>query len=220
MIGLSLKLKESTGEVEDKLLRVYKSKLNAALRLASPVIRRRVGQVCQELIRRTDEYLSLINGELMGELGIPDAEARMDRILATIARSVEVAVIPVTVQNGKLTGGLLIKMIRSDFEDILQLSGASYVSQPSGETVPWLEWLIGSGDQIVVFTHKIIKDLSDAQKDRSRTGKALMIPGSGWRVPPQYSGTFQDNFILRAFSVVEVERVLSQIIEEEIKRRI
>lgn len=220
MISINLNMQASASKIEGQILIACQKKLNTALRLAAPAIRRRVGEVCEELIKRTPEYISLIHGELMGEFGIPDAESRLDVILSTITRGVRVTPIPIKIVRNQFEGGMLIKMIRSDFEDILSLGGSSYISQPSSEEVPWLGWLIGAGDDIVVFSHKIIKDLDSNQKLRSRTGQALMVPGSGWRVPPEYSGTFENNFITRAFDVIGVETILAKIIEAEVQGRV
>lgn len=217
---IKVDVRDSNDQIEKRIIQQIQTKLNSALHRAAPAIRQRIQDLCDSLISGTEEYQSLLNGELLAELGIPDVNRRVENILATIKDNVEVTVIPVQTRGKKLHGGLNIGILRSGYDDILSLSDASYVSLPSGETIPWLQWLIGEGDRIVVLNFQVEYDLSVRERARSRTGLALMIPGSGWRVPPEYSGTYEDNFLTRAFNAVEVEAILARIMSQEIQSRI
>lgn len=220
-MSLHLRMTSTDAEVGRKILGAFRTRLNAALHRAAPAIRTRLGGVCESLIARTEEYSSLLHGALLGELGIPDVESRVDAILAAIKASLSVAVVPVQVVGESVTGGLTVGILRADYEDILGLSSASYVSGPSGATIPWLKWLIGEGDRIIVFDHRVKADLSAAEKARSRTGLALMVPdGGGWRVPPNFAGTADDNWLLRAFDAGEAGNLIARVIREEIERRL
>jgi hypothetical protein len=99
------------------------------------------------------------------------------------------------------------------------LPEATYVTA-KGTPIPWLDWLILQGDRIIVLGYDVDFDLTPAERARSRTGMALMERGSGWRVPPEFSGTAESNFLTRAFDGPAVEEMVAEIVVGEIQRRI
>lgn len=211
---------ESVRDIEDRILRFCQLKLNTVFQQAEPAINRRVREAIESLISGTTEYKSLLGGELMGEFGISNPVSRLSRILAVLKNSISITHMPIVIRAGQLIGGFKVEMIKGDLSDILGIPEASYVSSPSGETIPWLEWLTKGGDQILVFSHEIYYDLDASAKLRSRSGMALMRPGAGWRVPPEFAGTEGSNFITRAFDGEAVEKLLATIIREEVEGRL
>lgn len=220
MLTLKLVLKEDIPTINGRILNSFRLHLNSVFKRAAASIQKRIGDVCELLIKRAPEYQQLLTGELLGELGVPDVEGRLNAILRTIKSSCEVETTPLMLQaGGNLSGGLVIKMIQSDFLDILSLSEAEYITE-KGVNIQWLDWLLTQGDRIIVMGYDIKLNLSPQEKHRSRTGLGLMERGSGWRVPPIYSGTQDDNFITRSFKLNEVEKLLLEIVEEEILLRL
>lgn len=207
-------------KIERDILVAFRDHLNIVFKQAAPGIRRRIVEACDGIIEGTKEYASLVRGELMAELGLENPESRMAAVIGRIKESVQVVAKPVRIVGKTLTGGITGELLREDFEDILSLAEASYVSQPSGAHIPWLGWLITGGDQILVFDHRITYDLTANQALRSRSGAALMIPGSGWRVPPEYAGTIDSNFLTKAFDLPGVEKLIVDIVVSEIQSRI
>jgi hypothetical protein len=218
-ITLRVSLSDSPESVGRKVLAAVRDELDSAFRRAAPAITRRVQDVCTDLIKGTDEYRSLLSGELLAELGIPDVEARLRQVLLAVRRGVGVRVQPTRVAGDRVVGGLSVDMVRSDFEDVLGLPAARYVSN-GRYVIPWLQWLLVEGDRVVVTTHEVTYALTPTQRLRSRTRMALMRPGSGWRVPPEYSGTLSSNFISRAFDAPGVENSFAKVLREEIQRRL
>lgn len=206
--------------MEKAILEAIRRHLDAALVAAAPAIQKRFGALCDHLIAGTEEYQSLINGDLRGEFGLATPEGDLGAILRAIRDGVVVERIPVRVKGSGLTGGLRISMIKSNYQDILGLTQASYVSQPSGERIDWLDWLLTRGDKIIVNEHHVDFVTGAAERARSRSSMALMRPGSTWRVPSWASGTSSDNFILRAFNVSGVEAEMARILEDEIGSRL
>ena len=219
MPTLKLKLKDTPSQIEDRLLGKIKLHLQSALKRSASAVQRRMGEVCESLITGETEYHQLLSGTLLGELGIPDVNAKLTHILQTIKRSVTVESPVVQVYRQTIMGGMLIKMIKSDYLDILGLPDASY-STLKGANIPWLDWLLLEGDRIIVVGYDVNLDLTPSEALSSRTGLALMTKGSGWRIPPEYSGVAQDNFITRAFDGASVEALLVNVIKEEILTRL
>lgn len=220
MLALKLQLVDTVPDINSKILNAFRLKLNSVLKRAAPSIKRRIGDVCEQLIQRTGEYNSLLSGDLLGELGVPDIGRRLDEILDTIKNSCDVQFTPLMQVGGVLNGGLTIGMVRSDFLDILGLPEAAYVTS-RGTDIPWLNWILTQGDRIIIMGYDVKIPLTTAaEKSKSRTGLALMTPGTGWRVPPAFSGTLSDNFITRAFIGSNVESLLLTIVEQEIVNRL
>jgi hypothetical protein len=71
----------------------------------------------------------------------------------------------------------------------------------------WLDWLLTYGGKIIIHGHEVDFDLTNEERQKSRTGLALMRRGltvddGVWRVPSQFRGTANDNFIIRSFKDV------------------
>lgn len=219
MANMTLTVVDSTDKMTEKVINAFRLHLNSVFKRAASSIQRRLGEVCESLITRSEEYNSLLSGQLLGELGVPEIRTKLDRILTTIKNSVTVEWTPIIRQGSELSGGLVFKMIRSDFLDIIGLPESYYLTE-KGTTIPWLEWLIMEGDRIIIIGYDVKLNLTPKERSSSRTGLALMTHGSGWRVPPQWSGTVQDNFITRAFVHSEFERLLLEIVRQEIIGRL
>jgi arsenate reductase-like glutaredoxin family protein len=210
---------DSIDQTVKDVLSSLRTHIDVAMRQAAPAIRKRIQDTCTMMIKQTEEYSSLLSGELLAELGIPDVNRRLEEILKTIRNDVEVIARPVTVKGNTLDGGMSIGIIRSDFSSILGLPASEYISNQKYR-IPWLEWLIAGGDQILVLDYAVTYAINAEQRIRSRTGLALMVPGSGWRVDPRYSGTIGDNFITRAFDGNAIKDYVEKIVREELQQRI
>ena len=75
-----------------------------------------------------------------------------------------------------------------------------------------LQWLVERGDEIIVACYSY-----DAQSGLGRSGLGYMSQGGAFRVPPQFSGTSDDNFITRSLIGRNQERRISKIIQDALK---
>jgi hypothetical protein len=115
-----------------------------------------------------------------------------------------------------VTGGFSIDMIRSDFSDILSLSAATITDDISGSVVPWLQWLLLDGSKILIRDYAV----QFGPNSRSRTGNAIMISSEkqNWRVPSEFAGTVNNNWITRAID--RLDPILLNDIEKELEKHI
>ena len=74
------------------------------------------------------------------------------------------------------------------------------------------------GDRIIIVGYHIKYDISSAQKQNSQSGSAIMVKGGNWRVPPNFSGTLEDNWITRTFDVEKIKGLLNNIVEKNLIR--
>jgi len=220
-LGVSLRLASSPDEIRRLILREAAARLAPAFDRAAPSIRGRVGALARTLIAATPEFKSLVDGDLRAHMGLADPESALAPVLDAVAAAVFVEVERPRASGVTIAGGISVGVLKSGFDDLIALSGSSYVSPPSGSRIRWLEWLLKAGDRIVIKNYGITFRLDPDERRRSRTGEALMFAGGkGWRVPPEHSGTEDDNFLTRAFEAPDVEDRLLRVFREEIEARL
>lgn len=188
--------------------------INNNLSTLVPFIHEEVGKVVADSIREQPEYASLVDGDLKAQFGIVNPQLIIEDIIRVIVNNIKVTF---TKGNGGVAA-LDIEILRPDYSDILNVSGVSFTSE-NGFDVPWLQWLIFEGDSIILPAYSV--NLNPKNVDISRTGLAVMtknINGQGFRVPPQFSGTPENNWLTRA--VEGVEQSLEKIVETAIQSRL
>jgi hypothetical protein len=146
-------------------------------------------------IKSSSEYQSITTGDLRGQLGLPNAEEALNNIINSLVNDITVET-KISASLSNLRANLIIRAINMDWSQVLSLATSRYTTD-KGRLIPWLEWMIFLGDIIIVKDFEVSEDIKPGEK--SRTGDAVMVKsGSGWRIPPDYSGTVYDNFITRA----------------------
>ena len=91
-------------------------------------------------------------------------------------------------------------------EELSSLS-VGQVATLSGN-LPWLHWLLMRGGSPIIIGFRYKAD------GGGRTGGGIMIPGGVFRIPLEYSGTVDDNFITRALAGKEQEEEITRIFQE------
>jgi hypothetical protein len=147
-----------------------------------------------------------LTSDLGMELGVtPEVMANViEEIIDIVSANIEVTYQTLSVVNGKVvSGGYTIRILRSDFTDVLGIQDASYTTT-NGIVIPWLNWLLYAGTSTVVYGYRI--ELDPHNTTTSRTG-AIMVkdPAGRWSVPSEYAGTQSDNFLTRALMPLETE---------------
>lgn len=213
---ISLNVMDSVGQLEKAVLSECRAALHKAILGAIPDIKIKVGQFVRQLVINTPEFDSLLNGRLKSELGLKDPALALNQILYALEYGITIDYQGLKISNVGVTGGFVIGLVKDKFAELTGLSEAVYMSGPN--RVPWLDWLLFRGDSFVITDHEI--KYTYAQE--SRTHSAIMFKSEkGWRVPPEFSGTEDNNFITRAFEDdSSTEKVIGKIVESEITRRL
>jgi hypothetical protein len=196
----SLKLLESDTEIRSQILNAMKSDLDAALTSTARSIKQDIFEIVKDALETEPEFSSLIAGELRKEFGIQDT-SNVQIAVNNIANSIIIDKTPVSINNTGISGGLKISIINNrDYGGALGDQSALVVDDQRGYSLPWLEWLLLKGNQIIVRDFSV-KFGSNAN---SRSGDAIMVPSSSsWRVPPEFAGTITDNWTTRALSKID-----------------
>ena len=193
-------------EIQKVLTRSYSKIQNGVLKSLRTIVRER--------IMESPEYNSIVGGTLKGELGLPDGISRITAIIEAWVLSIRVKV---KAGSGKSLGSLSIQMIDSSYSDVLGLAESvlRYTNR-KGKSVSldWLKWLLTEGGSTIVSEYEF------TPSSRGRTGLGVMIKSrGGWKVPAQFAGVANDNFVTRSFEGIakDIEIIISQEITKGIK---
>lgn len=163
-------------------------------------------------ITESPEYIILNldisnSGPLYGGLGLPDLSQKLERIIQHWCSKDNFVIeeSPFKFTQHGIDGFLRIKVIKSDFSDVLSLADAKeFVTSRAGHIteINWLEWLLIGGGGYLVRDYVFIQNSDVSPYSRTDTG--IMIPkaGSGWQIPMEFMGTQNDNFITRILDQV------------------
>lgn len=211
----SLKLLDTDKSISDRILSALKTQVSLAFNKSKNSIVQKIKPIIRDLIKIESEYSSLISGQLKYELGVPDASI-VDQIVEVWVNNVNVVNNPIKISGNKLVGGFRIEMIESDYSDVLSSAGATITDSNTGSLVPWLEWLLLRGGDIVVKNYEVQMGVNP----RSRTGMAIMISSKdNYRIPAKYAGIQNNNWVYRAISKID-DTTMQNIIQHELEKNI
>lgn len=178
-----------------------------ALKTAASNIRSRVKEVVRSAVANCPEIQELSSGILKLDFGL--TEDPSTAIVKSVANSTRVNVSKITSTRGSFKGGVKIYVQPSSFSNLLSLPVAKQVIE-TGESIPWLEWLLTAGDSVIISNFDVEYELG-----AGRTGGARMTKGeTPFKVNPMYSGDVQENFITRALDPAMKE--ISKIVKQEL----
>lgn len=140
---------------------------------------------------------------LSGQFGLtPGADIiAVNDIITAVENSIHTKIIKFD-QN--LNGGLFVYFQPSNFANLLGLV-SGHVFYNNGD-LHWLEWLLKEGDNIIVINYSYNPKIGIG---RSKLGN--MTKSGSFRVPPEFSGTEQNNFITRALIGSDQEKNIENI---------
>lgn len=207
---LNFSAKVLTQDLGAAILKAIKPEVQKYFVSSVPAIRKQLQDLIRGSIENTPEYQSLLGGQLQGELGVPNPQSALESIVQALLDSIQVVVTPVQYTGGQLTAGISIGVLSSSLAEVF-VPASAYRTE-KGETIPWLEWLLTLGDTIIIRTYKV--KIGEAKN--SRTGLATMVESTkGWKVPAQFSGSIDDNFLTR--SLEDLDKYIEDIIVKEMR---
>jgi hypothetical protein len=207
MTNISIKLPRFSSEFSKNIKKEITSVFSAKIPPVISSIRTRLQKELKEKISQSQEWQEIVSGKLRGELGIPDTSG-LDDILETWTSG-----IIVEFNKNKELGSIQIRMIRSDYSDVLSLPDSSFVysSRNGSKVIEWLRWLLLEGPGIIVIGYDFVPS------NKGRTGLGIMVRSrNGWKVPDQYAGTSTDNFVTR--SLVDIYSTIETVVSQEVNR--
>lgn len=212
---LSLTIQESNAYIRQQILENLSIEINNTINRSMPTIQNNTINIINNTLKQEPEYASLKNGKLHYEFGISDSSA-VDDIVDKLSKTVNIHNRAIKITNMGLSGGFDVTAIENEnFNGLLQDPSAIVQDDVRGYTLPWLEWILLRGNEVIVRSF----DVKLGANPNSRTGNAIMIESNrGWRVPSEFAGNNLNNWTTRAIERCENEllKMIQQTIESNI----
>ena len=219
-LQLRLEMTESSRSFHRKLAGALSPLLTEALLRAAPEVKDKSKQIMRRALFFSDEYISLVGGQLRGELGIPNAPATVLSLIEKIVNKIDVEVKRARRQGESLRGTLNVILTNKSVLDLSNEPETKYITD-KGLEINWYNWLTFRGEDTIIRGYDaVFADFSS--QPFSRSGLGLMYPGEAkmWHVPRAFRGSLNDNWISRAISreLDALDKAVEGIILKELKR--
>lgn len=135
-------------------------------------------------------------------LGAGEGDAAAAAIANAVADAISIKVEKI---KNDLSGSIYFGFQSKTFANLLALPQGHNLTK-NGDDLHWLDWLLTKGDTVVVLGYYYDPSTGGI------SGGGTMKKGGSFRVPPQFSGNVDNNFITRAF--VGKEKEVATIIKE------
>lgn len=191
----SFKLLDSNQQISKNILMALLPEIDSYLKKSLQNIKKSLPSMIRSILQNTPEYDSLIGGKLQYEFGIKDPSTSISRILDIWSNNINIEYNSPIISGNQIKASFSVSLIRADFNDVLSSDAGFVIDNLRGYQLPWLEWLLLEGNKIIVSKQQVVFGPSKF----SRTGYALMRPSNkSWRVPSEFAGTINNNWITRA----------------------
>lgn len=192
---LSIKIVEKQQQIEKGVLQQFLPQISKKFNSSVSLIKIKLPPLIQDIVINTPEYESLVGGALKYELGIPDAVNKVSEMIDIWTNNIRYNYTNPRISKNQIKGSFSANLFKSDFSDILGTEASKVYDIARGYELPWLQWLVIDGNLPIVTSYEV----EYRTTNRSRTGGALMVPGSSWSVP-EFTGTIADNWITRSIN--------------------
>lgn len=212
-MNINVQLTDTNSQIGKKILKALLPDIQKYMDKALKIIKTELPSILIATISSSPEYDSLINGKLKYEFGIPNASQKIASLLNVWSSNIEIQYFKPSIVANQIKSNFSVQLVKADFSDVLYTDYAFMQDNLRGYDLPWLQWLLLSGDVIIIQNHEIILGPSPY----SRTGNAIMKQNKGrtWKVPSEYSGTINDNWITR--SIERAAPQIDQLLQRAIK---
>lgn len=195
-------------QLEKQLFQAVLSEIRKRIRKNESSVQRRLENAIKKWVMDSDTIQSLMENKhfsLKATFGLTDVDAQqaVNDLTIAIGRCLRAEI-----RDSAKSIEVEFSFVRSDFSDLLSLSCSSFMTE-KGKDIPWLNWLLTQGDRVVVADYRYIP------ADNGRSGYGIMIGGKSFRVPPQFSGTPQNNFVHQVFDGKdkELESIMTHLLD-------
>jgi len=201
-----LTLTDNITQIQAKVNKAFAEEINKVLFKEKNNLLQKCKQISTQSILLQPEVQSLNSSRadsLAGQFGITTSQAIAlpNAIAAAIEASISVTFIK---YNFKLAGGIEVNFQPKDFRNLLDLPIGHTIY--NGGDLHWMSWLLEQGDKVIIVGYSY-----DPTTGLGRSGLGTMTSGGFFRVPPQFSGTTENNFVTRALVGSEQEKEISKV---------
>ena len=186
---------ESTNAIAKKINQGLANIFNRKLSSQASIILSEIRPLVASALISSNEIKSLSSGALKIDFGLTSDPS--GAIVNAIVDSLDIDIKKATGTAAGIKGGLLITMQPIDYNNLFSLSVAEQITE-KGVSLPWLQWLLTFGQQIIVANFGV-----EYGAGKGRSGGGYMaVDERPFKVSSQHAGTVDDNFITRAIDSV------------------
>lgn len=224
---MSIKLKLSEEDLAREILRATIEAAGAKINSNFALIQNNIRQAINNQLKNSPEWQAIDGGELEELLEINSASLALSSIAARIAQNAEIKLTPFKIRGFSISGGIQIRIIKSDFSDILGIVSPEIIHNVEKD---WLRWLLTEGDDVGIFNFDVdwgaesdtigeaVEDFYSYYRATPKNNTLLRNNPTGERgvltIPPEYQGTKNDNFITRAMQGIDIK--IADIFKEKL----
>lgn len=196
-----LKLITSEKLIQEKIVQSLLERINKNIKVFTDSVELFTRNELKTALLTSPAYISTLYGELQAEFGLINPEASISPVIAKWLESVKCIPIspPKILGRDKLTAIFRVRAIQANYDDVLSLDVASYISPRSKQDIPWLAWLLGSPtsyDSILDWR------IDYGNFPRARSKKAHMIKSdAGWTIAT-HSHLLGQNFVPKVVAMI------------------
>jgi hypothetical protein len=209
---IKLKLLETNSSIYKKILSSLILEVDKFFKLSANTLKKEIPPIVIKNIRNSEEYRQITSDITRLELGLIDPVSKIDGLIDIWLKNILYSYNKPKISNNTIKGNFSIKMIKTDFSDVLGSEYSKINDNLRGYKLDWLEWLLLDGTRDIVSNYEVVI----GPNKRSRTGYAIMKPSDrSWSVPSSVSGTLSDNWITRAVdsSSGEIQDLLDRVFQ-------
>ncbi|MQF98161.1 MAG: hypothetical protein FI729_01325 [SAR202 cluster bacterium] len=196
-MSISLKILESNTRISGMISKSISQELNIRVAKNRSKVEKSIKSMIPAWLHEQDEITSLLSdgvvNSLNAQFGIPKGTSSgvVSAIVSAVSESVIVEVGKI---DNTLRGLITFKIQPEDFSNLLVLPQGfvQTVTISGGKSLHWLNWLLTMGSAAIVGGYEY------QPGNDGRSGGGTMVGGVAWRVPSDYSGTIDNNFVTRA----------------------
>ena len=195
MADISIKLLESNNAIVKKIHMALAKEFNKTISQNVVRIYRGLEPLISSALLSSPELSSVSGGVLRTDFGLTSDPS--SAIVSAIVSSLDIETQKAKATAAGINGGLSITMQPINYNNLFSLSVAEQMTA-KGASLPWLQWLLTLGQQIIVANFGV-----EYGAGKGRSGGGYMsVDYRPFKVNSQYAGTVDDNFITRAIDGV------------------
>ena len=207
-MSLSIQITDSIDTISKNINSAIAEYINKSLTRKQATLLSSARSLVYDWVSSQPEILSLKSSSLsslVGLFGIPSsADSIANTIVSSVVNSITIKFVPYT---RNLKGGLELNFQPDNFSNLLSLS-EGHTKIENGD-LHWLDWLLKRGDEIIVVNYQY-----NPTTGLGRSGLGNMVAGGSFRIPPQFSGTEDNNFITRALIGPNQEKQITKLFND------
>jgi hypothetical protein len=212
IMSISITITDSIANIEKNINKGIADYINDILNKKQNLILQEAKALIPDWVNSQPEIISLASSNTSSLVGLFGIAGDTTSIINSIVKSVvDATTITFVKYTDKLKGaGLQLEFQPSNFSNLLLLNAGHTIYD--GGDLHWLDWLLKRGDKVIITNYHY-----NPSTGLGRSGLGNMIQGGSFRVPPQFAGTDDNNFITRAFNGPTQEKQLTSIFEKVFK---